>query len=54
MLVDKMVELAMVDAVSYETIRWTLKTMPVNRGKRKNGAVPQSKTPALSARWKRS
>jgi hypothetical protein len=37
MLADKMVELELVDAVSHETIRRTLKKMNLNPGKRKNG-----------------
>ena len=54
MLADKMVELAIVDSVSYETIRQTLKKMNLNPGKRKNGVFRQSKMPPLSARWKKS
>ena len=54
MLADKMVELAIVDSVSHETVRRTLKKTNLNRGKRKNGASPQSKTLLLSARWKKS
>ena len=54
MLADKMVELDIVDAVSHETIRRTLKKMNLNPGKRKNGVFRQSKMPPLSARWKKS
>ena|SRR5436190_22131000 len=36
MLADKMVELDIVEAVSHETIRQTLKKTNLNRGKRKN------------------
>jgi len=54
MLADKMVELAIVDSVSHETVRRTLKKTNVNPGKRKNGVFLQRKTPPLSARWKRS
>src|SRR5919106_5512614 len=54
MLADKMVELAIVDAVSYETIRRTLKKMNLNLGRRKNGVFHQSKMRPLSAKWKRS
>jgi transposase len=54
MLADKMVELALVDAVSHETIRRTLKKMNLNPGKRKNGVFHQSKMLPLSAKWKKS
>jgi len=54
MLADKMVELDIVDAVSHETVRRTLKKMNLNRGKRKNGVSPQSTMPPLSAKWKKS
>jgi transposase len=53
MLADKMIALDIVDSVSHETIRQTLKKMNVNRGKRKNGVSPQSKMPPLSATWKK-
>ena len=54
MLADKMVELDIVDSVSHETIRQTLKKTNLNRGKRKNGAFPQSMMPPLSVTWKKS
>ena len=54
MLADKMVELDIVDSVSHETIRQTLKKTNLNRGKSKNGVFPQSKMPLLSAKWKTS
>src|SRR5467141_5213110 len=54
MLADTMVELDIVDSVSHETIRRTLKKTNLNPGKRKNGAFPPSKTPPLSVRWKKS
>jgi len=54
MLADKMVELAVVESVSHETIRQTLKKTNLNRGKRKNGVFLQSTMPPLSARWKKS
>jgi transposase len=53
MLADKMVELDIVASVSHETVRQTLKKMNLNRGKRKNGAFPQSKMQPLSAKWKK-
>ena len=54
LLADTMVELDIVDSVSHETIRRTLKKTNLNPGKRKNGAFPPSKTPPLSATWKKS
>jgi predicted hydrolase (HD superfamily) len=52
MLADKMVELDIVDGVSHETIRRTLKKMHVNRGKRKNGVFRRNKMLLLSATWR--
>ena len=54
MLADKMVELDIVDSVSHETVRQTLKKTNLNPGKRKNGVFLQSKMLPLSARWKKS
>lgn len=54
MLADKMVELDIVDSVSHETIRQTLKKMNLNPGKRKNGVFHQSKMPPSSVKWKKS
>jgi hypothetical protein len=54
MLADKMVELELVDAVSHETIRRTLKKMNLNLGKRKNGVFHRSMMLPLSAKWKKS
>jgi transposase len=54
LLADKMVELDMIDSVSHETIRRTLKKMNLNLGKRKNGVFRQSKMPLLSATWRMS
>ena len=54
MLADKMVELDIVDAVSHETIRRTLKKMNLNLGNRKNAVFHQSKMRPLSAKWKKS
>src|SRR5919202_713971 len=54
MLADKMVALDIVDAVSHETIRRTLKKMNLNPGKSKNGAFHQSKMQPLSVKWKKS
>src|SRR5215468_6995959 len=54
MLADKMVELDIVDSLSHETVRRTLKKLPLNPGKRKNGAFRQSTMPPLSVKWKKS
>jgi hypothetical protein len=54
MLAAKMVELDIIDSVSHETIRRTLKKMNLNLGKRKNGVFRQNKTPRLSATWRTS
>lgn len=54
MLADKMVELHIVESVSHETIRRTLKKTNLNPGRRKNGVFLQRKTQLLSAKWKRS
>jgi len=54
MLAAKMVELDMIDSVSHETIRRTLKKMNLNLGKRKNGVFRQNKTPPWSATWRTS
>ena len=53
MLADKLVALDIVESVSHETIRRTLKKTNLNRGKRKNGVFPQSKMQPLSATWKK-
>lgn len=53
MLAEKMVELDIVDSISHETVRQTLKKMHLNLGTRKNGAFPPSKMPPLSAKWKK-
>jgi transposase len=54
MLAEKMVELNIIDSVSHETIRRTLKKMNLNLGKRKNGVFHQSKMQHLSAKWRTS
>ena len=54
MLADKMVELDIVESVSHETIRRTLKKTNLNPGKRKNGVFRQSKMPPLSVTWRKS
>ena len=54
MLADKMVELDIVDAVSHETVRRTLKKRNVNPGKSKHGVFRQSKMPPVSVIGKKS
>lgn len=54
LLAETMVELAMVDSVSHETVRRTLKKMNLNRGKRRNGVFPPNTMPPSSAKWKTS
>jgi transposase len=53
MLAETMVELDIVDSISHETVRQTLKKMHLSLGKRKNGAFPQRTMPPLSAKWKK-
>jgi transposase len=54
MLADRRVALDIVDSISHETVRQTLKKMNLSRGKRKNGVFPQRKMRPLSAKWKTS
>lgn len=54
LLAEAMVELDIVDSVSHETVRRTLKKTNLNRGKRKNGVFPPNTMPPLSAQWKTS
>jgi transposase len=54
LLADRMVELDLIDSVSHETIRRTLKKMNLNLGKRKNGVFHRSTMLPLSAKWKKS
>ena len=53
LLADTMVEGHIVDSLSHETVRQTLKKMKLNPGKRKNGVSRQNKTQPLSAKWKK-
>ena len=53
LLADKMVECHIVDSLSHETVRQTLKKTKLNLGKGSNGAFPPTKTPPLSAKWKK-
>ena len=43
LLADTMVALDIVDAVSHETVRRTLKKTNVNRGKKRNGVFPRTR-----------
>lgn len=54
LLADKMVALNYVASVSDETVRRTLKKTSSSPGKTRNGVSRPSKTPLLSARWKKS
>lgn len=54
LLADKMVECHIVDSLSHETVRQTLKKTKLNLGKSSNGAFHHTKMPPLSARWKKS
>ena len=42
LLAERLVELEIVDEISYETVRRTLKKTNSSRGKKKNGAFPKS------------
>jgi len=54
LLAETMVKLDIMDAVSHETVRRTLKKMNLNRGKSRNGVFPQNTMPPLFAKWKKS
>jgi transposase len=54
LLAATMVALDIVDSVSHETVRRTLKKTSLNLGKRKNGVFPQNTMPPLSVKWKKS
>ena len=54
LLADKMVEGHIVDSLSHETVRQTLKKMQSSPGKSANGVFPPNTTLPLSARWKKS
>jgi transposase len=53
LLADKMVECHLVDSLSHETVRQTLKKMKLSLGKSESGVFHRNKTPRLSARWKK-
>jgi transposase len=54
MLADKLVELKIVDEISDETVRKTLKKTNCNPGARHSGSSHRMPVPSLSARWKMS
>ena len=54
MLADKLVELKIVDEISDETVRKTLKKTNCNPGDRHSGSSHRMPVPSLSARWKMS
>lgn len=52
LLADKLVELSIVDEISDETVRKTLKKTNFNPGVTSNGSFRPTPTPSLFARWK--
>jgi len=54
LLADKLVELHVVDSISPDTVRVTLKKTRSSRGGRNTGCCPPNKTLTSSARWKTS
>lgn len=54
LLADKLVELKIVESVSDETVRRTLKKTNSSLGRTRSGASRHTPMPPLSARWKRS
>jgi len=54
MLADKLVELEVVDSISPETVRGTLKKMLLSLGSNNNGAFPKSTMRNSSGEWKMS
>lgn len=54
LLADKLVALEIVDAVSDETVRRTLKKTKSSRGRRSSGVSRPRRTPSSSVRWKTS
>jgi hypothetical protein len=53
MLADKLVELKIVDEISDETVRKTLKKTNSSRGEKRSGSFRPRPTPSSSARWKK-
>jgi transposase len=54
LLAETMVKVDIIDVVSHEIVRRTLKKMNFNRGKSRNGVFPQNTMPPLSAKWKKA
>jgi len=54
LLADRLVELAVVDAVSYQTVRRVLKKTRSSRGARSSGASRPTRTPSSSGGWRTS
>ncbi len=52
LLADKLVELAVVESVSDETVRRTLKKMPSSRGRRSSGASPGGRPASSWPGWR--
>ena len=54
LLADKLVELEIVEAISYQTVRRTLKKTSSSRGRRSSGASRPTRTPSSSGGWRTS
>ncbi len=54
LLADKLVELEVVESISYETVRETLEKNELKPWQKKSGAFPQKPMLPLSAKWKKS
>lgn len=52
LLADRLVQLSVVEAVSYETVRHTLKQTSSSPGSPRRGASPPNTTPSSSGTWK--
>lgn len=52
LLADRLVELAVVESVSDETVRRTLKKMRSSRGRRSSGASPRGRRASSSPGWR--
>ncbi len=52
LLADKMIELEIIDTISEETIRTTLKKTSLNLGRKNTGCCPPNTMPTLFVRWK--
>lgn len=54
LLADRLVALEIVEEISHETVRKTLKKTSLNPGSRSSGSSRQTPTPNLSVRWRTS